>query len=135
MINTLALACFLGIWASLYLLDAFLKSNSVTSSYYSSILFKYGFSISILQAKWYTSRFNRLFQRCAQIEWMTWRYWFNFGIIFGFIAMFSSVALLTLLAYNTLMRKPVEQQVLTPVVSLHLDKLDLLPKYVTIVNV
>ena len=43
--------------------------------------------------------------------------WFMCGVCFGLIAMVLSVFLLTIMVVNTIKQKPVEQQVLTPVVS------------------
>ncbi|CAH1798451.1 unnamed protein product [Owenia fusiformis] len=108
-------ALLLGFWASLYLLDVFLKTHVHFSRYYISFLGKSGLSVSILQLRWYTTCFNRLFLRLGQWRPQFLRIWFTAGVVFGLFAMMLSVFLLSLMVYNTLSRQPVEQQVLTPV--------------------
>ena len=75
-----------------------------------------GFAVSVCQCRWYSAFFNRTFVRLAQWRPHFLKAWFTCGVFFGLVAMLLSVFLLSLLVYNTLARKHVEQQVLTPVV-------------------
>ncbi|XP_074659161.1 membrane-bound transcription factor site-2 protease-like [Tubulanus polymorphus] len=109
------LALFLICWASLYLLDVFLKTNRFTYVWYISFLEKTGLSVSICQLRWFTTSFNRLFVRFGQCRPRFLKCWFNVGVIFGLVSMVISVFLLGLMVYNTLKKHPIEQQVLTPV--------------------
>ncbi len=83
---------------------------------YLNFLNRTGLSVSIGQLRCYTTCLNRLFLRLGQIQPNALKLWFNCGVVFGLISMVMSMCLLTLLVFNTLQKKPVEQQVLTPVV-------------------
>jgi hypothetical protein len=66
---------------------------------------------------------NRLFLRLGQMKPRFLRWWFTFGVVFGLIAMFLAVFLLSLMIFNTFRREQhVEQQVLTPVVRKYFVK-------------
>ncbi|KAK7494826.1 hypothetical protein BaRGS_00013953 [Batillaria attramentaria] len=115
MLQTTWIALLLGFWSSLYLLDAFLKSKKSSSRQYLHFLDKTGLSVSICQLRWYSPAFNRCFLRLGQWRPAFLRLWFTAGVFFALVTMLLSVFLLSLLAFNTVRQKPVEQQVLTPV--------------------
>lgn len=115
MMQTSWIALILGFWSSLYLLDVFLKTQRWSARKYILWLDKTGFAVSVCQFRWYTTFFNRTFVRLAQWRPHFLKAWFTCGVFFGLVAMLMSVFLLTLMVYNTLARKTVEQQVLTPV--------------------
>ncbi|XP_064629765.1 membrane-bound transcription factor site-2 protease-like [Lineus longissimus] len=116
MLTTGGVAVFLGTWASLYLLDAFLKTNEKFSRAYTYFLERCGVTVSIGQIRWYTTCMNRLFLRLGQMKPRFLRWWFTCGVLFGLIAMFLAIFLLSLMIFNTFRREQhVEQQVLTPV--------------------
>ncbi|PVD28050.1 hypothetical protein C0Q70_10631 [Pomacea canaliculata] len=64
--------------------------------------------------------FNRCFLRMGQWRPGFLRLWFTAGVFFALVAMLLSVFLLSLLAFNTIRQKPVEQQVLTPMPGVNL---------------
>ncbi|ELU12697.1 hypothetical protein CAPTEDRAFT_129824 [Capitella teleta] len=115
MLQTTVIALFMGFWASLYLLDAFLKTHQGFSRSYINFLSRTGLSVSIAQLRWYTPYFNRLFVRIGSWKTHFLKVWFTCGVCFGLVAMLVSVFLLSLMVYNTLCQKPIEQQILTPV--------------------
>ncbi|KAK2146624.1 hypothetical protein LSH36_594g02052 [Paralvinella palmiformis] len=131
MLQTTGVALFIGLWALLYLIDAFLKvingvfiygvitllqqSHAPFDRIYLRFLTHTGLSVSIGQIRWYTSCFNRMFVRIGSWKPNYLKIWFTLGVCFGLVAMLLSVFLLSLLVLNTLGKKPVEQQVLTPV--------------------
>lgn len=109
---------FLGVWASVYLVDIALRTHSYTRNWYTEIISQLGISFNLLQARLFTQRLNNSFHYICRFNCMPWNLWFSCGVIFAAISMVVSICLLTLLAYNTLMRKPIETQVLIPVVSI-----------------
>ncbi|KAL4232997.1 Membrane-bound transcription factor site-2 protease [Mactra antiquata] len=115
MVQTTWIALILGCWSSLYLLDAFLKSQPWSARCYISWLEKTGFSVSVCQFRWYSTALNRTFVRLAQWRPRFLRTWFDCGVLFGLVAMLVSVFILSLMVFNTLTRNTVESQVLTPV--------------------
>ncbi|XP_060566706.1 membrane-bound transcription factor site-2 protease-like [Ruditapes philippinarum] len=115
MMQTTWVALILGCWSSLYLLDAFLKSQPWSARRYTTWLDKTGFSVSVCQFRWYSTAMNRTFVRLAQWRPQFLRTWFTCGVFFGLVAMLLSVFLLSLMVFNTLTRNTVESQVLTPV--------------------
>ncbi|KAL8566957.1 hypothetical protein ACOMHN_059757 [Nucella lapillus] len=115
MLQTTWIALLLGCWSILYLLDAFLKSKKSSSRQYRHFLDKTGLSVLICQLRWYTPLFNRCFLRVGQWRPSFLRWWFTCGVFVALVTMLLSVFLLGLLVFNTLRQKPVEQQVLTPV--------------------
>lgn len=115
MLQTTWIAIILGVWSSLYLLDAFLKSHKAWSRHYIHFLDRTGLCISICQLRWYSTFLNRTFLRIGQWRPNFLKAWFTCGVVFGLLAMLLSMFLLTLLVINTFRKQPVEQQVLTPV--------------------
>ncbi|XP_021364579.1 membrane-bound transcription factor site-2 protease-like isoform X1 [Mizuhopecten yessoensis] len=115
MIQTTWIALVLGVWSSLYLLDAFLKSHKSWSRHYIHFLDRTGLAISICQLRWYSTFLNRTFLRIGQWRPNFLKVWFTCGVVFGLLAMLLSTFLLTLLVINTFRKQPVEQQILTPV--------------------
>jgi len=93
------------------------QSHAPFDRIYLRFLTHTGLSVSIGQIRWYTSCFNRMFVRIGSWKPNYLKIWFTLGVCFGLVAMLLSVFLLSLLVLNTLGKKPVEQQVLTPVVS------------------
>lgn len=115
MFHPTTIAWFLGTWASIYLLDAFLKTNSTVSRHYLHFLHYSGLSISIGQIRWYTTCFNRLLLRVGQWKPHWLQAWFTWGVYFGTLAMFGAVGVLGMTLINAAKQKPAEKQVLTPV--------------------
>ncbi|XP_052239042.1 membrane-bound transcription factor site-2 protease-like isoform X6 [Dreissena polymorpha] len=115
MVQTTWVALILGFWSSLYLLDAFLKTQTLSARKYKAWLDRTGFSVSVCQLRWYSTWMNRTFVRLAQWRPQFLRTWFTCGVFFGLVAMLVSVLLLTLMVFNTLIRSTVENQVLTPI--------------------
>ncbi|CAH8625722.1 unnamed protein product [Heterobilharzia americana] len=106
---------FLGVWASIYLIDIALRTNPYTRNWYTKFTSHFGISFNLLQARLFTQRLNKFFHYLCRFNFVPWNLWFSCGVIFSSVSMIVSICLLTLLAYNTLMRKPIETQVLTPV--------------------
>lgn len=115
MLQTTWIALILGCWSTLYLLDVFLKSKKSSSRQYLHFLDKTGLSVHICQLRWYSPIFNRIFLRIGQWRPGFLRMWFNVGVLVSLVVMLLSVFLLSLLVFNTIQQKPVDQQVLTPV--------------------
>ena len=76
-----------------------------------------GVTVHLGQVRYYTTRFNRLLVNIGVCRPRLLRAWFNAGIVFGCVAMVTSMLLLTVTVVNMLSRKPSEQQILVPVVS------------------
>ena len=93
------------------------QAHQLISRTYVELLTQTGVSVSIAQLRWYTTCLNRLFVRIGSWKPNFLKTWFTLGVCFGLIAMVMAVFLLTLMVVNTLWQKPVEQQILTPVVS------------------
>ncbi|KAF7255527.1 hypothetical protein EG68_06923 [Paragonimus skrjabini miyazakii] len=106
---------FIGVWASVYLADTTLRTLPFTRQRYHEITARLGISIDILQARFFTQRFNRLFQFLCRFDTLPWTAWFTCGVLFSVVCMSFSVYLFTLLVYNTLMQKPIKGGTLTPV--------------------
>ncbi len=117
MISSSTLSYFFGFWALAYLVDASLSAHPLTRQKYLGFRERSGISIRILQAKFFTQRLNPFFQRIGEVDWFPWSLWFYIGTAFSAVFMVLSVIVLSLLAYNTIMRKPIEKQLITPVVS------------------
>ncbi|XP_066534212.1 membrane-bound transcription factor site-2 protease isoform X1 [Hoplias malabaricus] len=111
MIPVSVVVCVLGGWSALYLLDTALRqlSPSVKSSY-ESWLSANGLSLSPFHIRWHTSLFNRLFARCAHFNPRFLYTWFSAGMVFGVMAMFGSVVLLS----RTLMQTLAQMMAETP---------------------
>ncbi|VEL23488.1 unnamed protein product [Protopolystoma xenopodis] len=69
----------------------------------------------MLQANLFTHRFNYLFDRICQLEFVPWNAWFSAGALFSSLFMIMSVFILLLLVYNTVTKQPIEKQVIKPV--------------------
>ncbi|KAI0241860.1 Membrane-bound transcription factor site-2 protease [Lamellibrachia satsuma] len=115
MFHPTSIAWFLGTWASIYLVDAFLKTNSAVSRHYLQFLHYSGLSVSIGQIRWYTTCFNRLLLRLGQWRPRWVQAWFTWGVYFGIVAMFGAVGVLGMTLINAAKQKPADKQVLTPV--------------------
>ena len=94
------------------------QTHRVLSRPYIEFLASSGISFSICQVRWFSSCLNRFFLRVGQMKPNFLRIWFTCGVCFGLISMVMSVFLLSLLVFNTFRRVPVQEQVLTPVVSI-----------------
>ncbi|XP_043852772.1 membrane-bound transcription factor site-2 protease [Dromiciops gliroides] len=84
----------MGGWCAIYLADTLLKASDSLKTSYEEWLTSSGLSISPFHIRWQTPVFNRLFY-----DWGRWKprllyQWFNLGMVFGIIAMFSSILLL-----------------------------------------
>jgi hypothetical protein len=99
-------------------LNFFFQSKKALSRQYLHFLDKTGLSVHICQLRWYSPAFNRLFLRIGQWKPGFLRAWFTVGVFVALVTMLLSVFLLSLLVFNTIKQKPVEQQVLTPVVRI-----------------
>lgn len=118
MISSSTISYFFGFWVLAYLLDAGLSTHPCTRQKYLELREKSGVSIQVLQARFFTQKLNPLFERIGEVRWFPWNLWFFVGTAFSAVFMVLSVVILFFLAYNTTMRKPIEQQVITPVVNL-----------------
>ncbi|KAL7059177.1 hypothetical protein AAHC03_013510 [Spirometra sp. Aus1] len=115
MISGSTLSYFFGFWALAYLIDAGLSVHPFTKQRYLELRGRSGISIQVLQARFFTQKLNPFFQRLGSVDWFPWGLWFSVGTAFSAIFMCLSVVVLSLLAYNTVMRKPIEKQIITPV--------------------
>ncbi|KAH8868670.1 Membrane-bound transcription factor site-2 protease [Schistosoma japonicum] len=106
---------FFGVWASVYIIDIALRTHSYTRNWYTEFISHLGISFDLLQARLFTQRLNNIFHYVCRFNCIPWNLWFSCGVIFSAISMVVSICLLSLLAYNTLMHKPIETQVLIPV--------------------
>lgn len=105
-----------GFWTALHLLNLFLIECRLTSALYAKFLSINGLSISTLQLKWFTVRCNRLFIRISSWRPEFFKWWFNFGAVFGIIGQVASIFLLLYSLVDFFRNKPVTQQILVPVV-------------------
>uniref|UniRef100_A0A5K3EV92 Membrane-bound transcription factor site-2 protease n=1 Tax=Mesocestoides corti TaxID=53468 RepID=A0A5K3EV92_MESCO len=115
MISSSTISYFFGFWVLAYLVDCGLSSHPCTRQKYLELREKSGVSIQVMQARIFTQRLNPFFQRIGEVDWFPWSVWFCVGTAFSAIFMLLSVVVLSLLAYNTIMRKPIEKQLITPV--------------------
>ncbi|XP_006815124.1 membrane-bound transcription factor site-2 protease-like [Saccoglossus kowalevskii] len=113
--NSSLVALLLAFWSSLYLLDVFLKSYRRYGKYYQEFQEQHGITVSIGQARWYTTCMNRVFLKIGQSNSTLFHAWFTFGIWFGIIAMVSSIVLLVFMLIKTFQQDSTSEQVLTPV--------------------
>ena len=77
-----------------------------------------GVTFHLGQVRYYTTRLNRLLVNLGTYRTWLLRIWFDAGVVFGCIALFISMLLLTVTVVNMISRQPTEQQILVPVVSL-----------------
>ncbi|XP_032142007.1 membrane-bound transcription factor site-2 protease isoform X3 [Sapajus apella] len=83
-----------GGWTVVYLTDLVLKSSVYFKHSYEDWLENNGLSISPFHIRWQTAVFNRAFYSWGRRKARMLYQWFNFGMVFGVIAMFSSFFLL-----------------------------------------
>ncbi|XP_029104551.1 membrane-bound transcription factor site-2 protease isoform X4 [Scleropages formosus] len=102
MIPVPVVVCVLGAWCALYLADTALKSSSSMKSSYESWLSSSGLSLSPFHVRWQTGLFNHLFAKCARLNPTFLYLWFTAGMVFGVVAMFGSVVLLSRTLMQTL---------------------------------
>ncbi|KAL4624894.1 membrane-bound transcription factor site-2 protease isoform X2 [Arapaima gigas] len=102
MIPIPVVVCVLGGWCAVYLADTVLKSSSSVKSSYESWLSSSGVSLSPFHVRWQTGLFNHLFAKCARLNPHLLYLWFSVGMVFGVVAMFGSVILLTRTLMQTL---------------------------------
>ncbi|KAL6462704.1 hypothetical protein MHYP_G00291260 [Metynnis hypsauchen] len=111
MIPIPVVVCVLGGWCAVYLLDTALRQSSPSvKSSYESWLSANGLTLSPFHIRWHTSLFNRLFARCAHFNPSFLYLWFSAGMVFGVMAMFGSVVLLS----RTLMQTLAQMMAETP---------------------
>lgn len=79
-----------GGWTAVYLTDLVLKSSVYFKHSYEDWLENNGLSISPFHIRWQTAVFNRAFYSWGRRKARILYQWFNFGMVFGVIAMFSS---------------------------------------------
>lgn len=103
-------------WSLLYILNTFLLECRLTSAFYAKILSKNGLSINTLQIKWFSVRCNRLFIKISNWKPEFFKWWFNFGVIFGIVGQLASIFLLVYTLVDFFRSKPITQQILVPVV-------------------
>ncbi|KPP58803.1 membrane-bound transcription factor site-2 protease-like [Scleropages formosus] len=98
-------------------------SSSSMKSSYESWLSSSGLSLSPFHVRWQTGLFNHLFAKCARLNPTFLYLWFTAGMVFGVVAMFGSVVLLSRTLMQTLAQMMSEspagtgQQALQVVVS------------------
>ncbi|XP_036376758.1 membrane-bound transcription factor site-2 protease [Megalops cyprinoides] len=102
MIPIPVVVCVVGGWCAVYLTDTLLKSSSSVRNGYESWLSSNGLALSPFHIRWQTSLFNRLFAKCARLNPHFLLLWFSAGMVFGVLAMFGSVVLLTRTLLQTL---------------------------------
>uniref|UniRef100_A0A9R1SFD0 Membrane-bound transcription factor site-2 protease n=2 Tax=Cyprinus carpio TaxID=7962 RepID=A0A9R1SFD0_CYPCA len=102
MIPIAVVVCVMGGWCTVYLADTLLRSSSSLKNRYESWLSSNGFTLSPFHIKWHTGIFNRLFARCAHLNPRFLYIWFSAGMVFGVLAMFGSVVLLSKTLLQTL---------------------------------
>ncbi|KAG7487324.1 hypothetical protein MATL_G00022010 [Megalops atlanticus] len=102
MIPIPVVVCVVGGWCAVYLTDTLLKSSSSVRNGYESWLSSNGLALSPFHIRWQTSLFNRLFAKCARLNPHFLFLWFSAGMVFGVLAMFGSVVLLTRTLLQTL---------------------------------
>ena len=100
------------IWSLIYLVNTFLLEYW---PFYAKFVSKNGLSISLFQIKWYTVRCNRLFIKLSNWRPKFLKIWFNFGVLCGLIGQVVSMLLLTYTLVDFFRQKPVNEQILVPV--------------------
>lgn len=120
MISMSSVSYFLSFWAFVYLIDYGLSSHPCTRHKYQEFRERTGITIHLMQARFFTQKLNPFFERICEVNWFPWSMWFYIGTAFSAVFMLLSIVVLFFLAYNTISRKPIEQQVITPVVVLNL---------------
>uniref|UniRef100_A0A671QJG1 Membrane-bound transcription factor site-2 protease n=1 Tax=Sinocyclocheilus anshuiensis TaxID=1608454 RepID=A0A671QJG1_9TELE len=132
MIPIAVVVCVIGGWCTVYLADTLLRSSSSVKNRYESWLSSNGFTLSPFHIKWHTGIFNRLFARCAHLNPHFLYIWFSAGMVFGVLAMFGSVVLLSKTLLQTLSQMMAETpegsheqvlQVVVPGVNLPVSQL------------
>ncbi|XP_018616580.1 membrane-bound transcription factor site-2 protease isoform X1 [Scleropages formosus] len=78
------------------------QSSSSMKSSYESWLSSSGLSLSPFHVRWQTGLFNHLFAKCARLNPTFLYLWFTAGMVFGVVAMFGSVVLLSRTLMQTL---------------------------------
>ncbi|XP_015993719.1 membrane-bound transcription factor site-2 protease-like isoform X2 [Rousettus aegyptiacus] len=91
-----------GCWTAVFLTDLLLKSSVYFKHSYEEWLEKNGLSISPFHIRWQTALFNNAFYSWGRRKARMLHQWFNFGMVFGVIAMFSSFFLLGKTLVHTL---------------------------------
>ncbi|KAG5268073.1 hypothetical protein AALO_G00207940 [Alosa alosa] len=94
--------CVMGGWCAVYLTDTLIKTSTSVRHRYETWLSSNGLTLSPFHVKWQTGLFNRLFARCASINPHFLHLWFSVGMVFGVVAMFGSVVLLSRTLHQTL---------------------------------
>ncbi|XP_062377534.1 membrane-bound transcription factor site-2 protease isoform X2 [Sardina pilchardus] len=94
--------CVMGGWCAVYLTDTLIKTSTSVRHRYETWLSSNGLTLSPFHVKWQTGLFNRLFARCASINPHFLHVWFSVGMVFGVVAMFGSVVLLSRTLHQTL---------------------------------
>ncbi|XP_023700944.1 membrane-bound transcription factor site-2 protease [Paramormyrops kingsleyae] len=102
MIPIPVVVCVVGGWCVVYLADTVLKSSSAVKNRYEAWLSSSGLVLSPFHIRWQTGLFNRLFAKCARLNPRFLHLWFSAGMVFGVLAMFGSVVLLTRTLLQTL---------------------------------
>lgn len=105
----------LATWLAAYIMHTLLIEYKHTSPIYAKFLSKNGLSVSLFQLKWHTVRCNRLFIRISNMRPKFLRSWFNMGVLVGIIGQILSMVLLTYTLIDFFRAKPVEEQILVPV--------------------
>ncbi|XP_006627811.1 membrane-bound transcription factor site-2 protease isoform X1 [Lepisosteus oculatus] len=92
----------LGGWCLLYLVDTLLKSSSSVKTSYEDWLSSNGLALSPFHIRWQTGLLNHFFAKWGRWNPQFLYRWFNLGMIFGVVAMFGSIVLLTKTLLQTL---------------------------------
>ncbi|XP_012675652.1 membrane-bound transcription factor site-2 protease isoform X2 [Clupea harengus] len=94
--------CVMGGWCAIYLTDTLIKTSTSVKHRYETWLSSNGLTLSPFHVRWQTGLFNRLFARCASLNPHFLHVWFSMGMVFGVVAMFGSVILLSQTLHQTL---------------------------------
>eukprot|EP00794_Sanderia_malayensis_P000487 gene487-1132_t len=101
-------------WCLIFLADRILSGKRFAARY-RRLLEKVGITVSFLQIKSYTRHFNKYFYSVGKMPGNLVLLWYNLGVVFGCVAMISSVGILAMMLYkNFAEEKP--EQILTPVI-------------------
>ena len=102
-------------WFLLSLADRGLRAFRPLGTAYARRLEECGVSISFAHVRWYTTRFNRFFQKAGTWSKHVSRLWFTLGAVAGVLLMFSSVLVLVFTLFQSLSLYQDTRPVLTPV--------------------
>lgn len=98
------LAGLLAFWSLFHLAQNQIIGSIRYGPAYSSFLFDNNIGISFCHVRWITKKFNKTFKKIVKNKTVSWKIWFNCGIVFAIIAMGMSTTLLCRTLYSSLNR-------------------------------